>query len=147
MNATQIPLIHKILNAAEAQGTPAWPESGWAIEARLGRITRKHEDIDLAVPHERFDGFKPWLESVGCGPVEETDCGFLVRVGDVLLDCEPRVRRQGAYELGGFPSGSCPWEKQGRISRVAIRCTSWEAMGVLLLPERGSPGGVAGHRS
>jgi 2''-aminoglycoside nucleotidyltransferase len=128
MHTTHIPLIHAILASAEEQSLPLWLESGWAIDARLGKITREHEDIDLAFPSERQNQFMAMLETFGCGKVEKTDYGFLVVVQNVLLDCEPCIQRGENYELEDTPLGSCPWEKQGSIGGVAVRCTSWEAI-------------------
>jgi 2''-aminoglycoside nucleotidyltransferase len=126
--ADQVTLIHELLADAEWQELPLWLESGWAIEARLQRESREHGDIDLAFPAERRAEFQSLLRSFGCGSFEKTDYGFLVHVRGVLLDCEPCIRTNGAYELEGTPPGSCPWDKQGTIAGVAVRCTSWEAI-------------------
>lgn len=128
MNATQIPLIHKILHNAEAQSLPLWLESGWAIDARLGRVTREHEDIDLAFPADRQAEFMDLLYRLGARNIEETDYGFLIYVDDILLDCEPCILQGEDYELEDFPAGACPKDKQGSIDGVAVRCTSWEAI-------------------
>jgi len=128
LNINHISLIHEILATAEKQGFPLWLESGWAIEARLGKITHEHEDIDLAFPIDRHDQFMSMLHTLGAGKVEKTDYGFLVYVRNILLDCEPCIQHGENYELEGAPLGSCPWEKQGIISGVAVRCTSWEAI-------------------
>jgi aminoglycoside 2''-adenylyltransferase len=79
----------------------------------LGKITRPHSDIDFAFPAERQAEFITLLQSVGCGRIDFNDYGFLVQVRGVLLDCEPCELRGKVYELEGYPSGSCPWEKQG----------------------------------
>lgn len=123
-----IALIHELLGDAEWQELPLWLGSGWAIDARLEKITRDHEDIDLTFPGERWDEFRSFLRSFGCGSFEETDYGFLVSVRGELLDCEPCIKTGSAYELDGVPSGSCPWDKQGTIAGVTVRCTSWEAI-------------------
>ena len=128
MNTNHIPLMQEILAAAEKQGLPLWLESGWAIDARLGKITREHEDIDLAFPIDQHDPFMSILQTFGGGKVEKTDYGFLVYVRDILLDCEPCIQQGENYELEDTPLGSCPWEKQGIIDGVAVRCTSWEAI-------------------
>src|SRR5687767_7729424 len=92
VNTTHISLIHEILAAAEEQGLPLWLESGWAIDARLGKITREHDDIDLAIPIDRYDQFMSTLQTFGSGKVEKTDYGFLVHVRNILLDCEPCIQ-------------------------------------------------------
>ncbi|MFN8410753.1 MAG: aminoglycoside nucleotidyltransferase ANT(2'')-Ia [Anaerolineales bacterium] len=128
MNTNHILLIHELFATAEEQNLPLWLESGWAIDARLHKITREHEDIDLAFPIEQQDQFTAILQAFGCGKIDKTDYGFLVYVRDVLLDCEPCIKNGNDYELAGVPMNSCPWEKQGSIHGVAVRCTSWEAI-------------------
>ncbi len=128
MNTIHIPLIHELLATAEEQSLPLWLESGWAMDARLHKITREHDDIDLAFPIERQDQFMAILQTFGCGKVEKTDYGFLIYVRDVLLDCEPCIQHGNDYELEDVPLKSCPWEKQGIINGVAVRCTSWESI-------------------
>lgn len=128
MNAIHIHLIHEILSRAEAKGLPLWLESGWAIDARLGRVTREHEDIDLAFPADRQAEFMNLLYCLGAKNIEETDYGFLIYIDNILLDCEPCILQGEDYELEDFPTGSCPKEKHGNIDGIAVRCTSWEAI-------------------
>jgi aminoglycoside 2''-adenylyltransferase len=127
-NQADLSVMFEILTRAEAQTLPLWLESGWAIDARLGKITRPHSDIDFAFPAERQAEFITLLQSVGCGPIDVNDYGFLVQVQGVLLDCEPCELRGEVYELEGYPSGSCPWEKQGVILGEKVRCLSWESL-------------------
>jgi 2''-aminoglycoside nucleotidyltransferase len=127
-NSKQIALIHHLLRAGEAIGLPLWLESGWAVDARLGRVTREHEDIDLAIPAERMGEFHALLQTLGAGSTQTTDYGFLVEVRGILLDCEPCYLVDGRYELEGVPPHACPLEKQGTLGGVAVRCTSWQAI-------------------
>jgi hypothetical protein len=53
--ALHLHYIELIFNTALSQGIKLWLESGWAIDARLGRVTRVHEDIDIAYPQEHHD--------------------------------------------------------------------------------------------
>jgi aminoglycoside 2''-adenylyltransferase len=129
MNAAHLELLFELLAAADARQLPLWLESGWAIDARLGRITREHEDIDLAFPAERETEFRELLRAFGGNDFEKMDYGFLVTVRGVLLDCEPCERLGDVYELGdGIPAGSCPWTTEGTLAGVAVRCTSWAAI-------------------
>lgn len=125
MNTTS---LHQLLHAAEARNLPLWLSGGWAIDARLGRITRPHEDIDIAFPAERREELLALLDALGGGPIETTDYGFLITVNGILLDCEPCVRVGEVYEVEGPPPGTCPWEPQGVIAGVAVRCVSWETI-------------------
>ncbi|HBP1742721.1 TPA: aminoglycoside nucleotidyltransferase ANT(2'')-Ia, partial [Pseudomonas aeruginosa] len=89
MDTTQVTLIHQILAAADERNLPLWIGGGWAIDARLGRVTRKHDDIDLTFPGERRGELEAMVEMLGGRVTEELDYGFLAEIGDELLDCEP----------------------------------------------------------
>lgn len=127
MKQNDVSVMFEVLARAEEQGLPLWLESGWAIDARLGNITRQHSDIDLAFPAERRDEFLTILQTLGCGSIEFNDYGFLATLQGVLLDCEPCELQGDVYELDNL-AGSCPWEKQGRILNREVRCLSWEAI-------------------
>lgn len=119
--------MFEVLSRAEEQDLPLWLESGWAIDARLGNITRPHSDIDFAFPAERQDEFITLLQTLGCDPIEFNDYGFLTTLQGVLLDCEPCDLQGDVYEIDNL-AASCPWEKQGRILGREVRCLSWEAI-------------------
>lgn len=135
MNAIpqQVHLIRTLLDAAERHGIPLWLEGGWAIDARLGRITRAHEDIDIAFAAEHEAAYRDLIHMLGCDRHEEMDYGFLSWRDDVLLDSEPCVLRDGEYNFEDFPGGSCPMEKEGVIDGYRVRCLSWEALYVEFL--------------
>ncbi|KAB8145773.1 aminoglycoside nucleotidyltransferase ANT(2'')-Ia [Chloroflexia bacterium SDU3-3] len=128
MNDDQIALIHRLMQRCDALSLPIWLESGWAVDARLGRVTREHSDIDLAFPAERIAEFTALLRSEGASNFEQMDYGFLAALGGVLLDCEPCLWDGRAYELAGMPPGSCPAERQGSLAGRDIRCISWDAI-------------------
>ena len=129
MNADHIALIHDLQLTCNLMDLPFWLESGWAVDARLGHITREHEDVDLAIPARHMDGFKNLLIAQGASDFQQMDYGFLVQAGNgVLLDCETCRWNGKTYELEGVPGGSCPDEKQGVLAGVPVRCTSWAAI-------------------
>jgi 2''-aminoglycoside nucleotidyltransferase len=130
MNTTlqQLLTIRALFDEAERRGILLWLESGWAIDARLGKITRAHEDIDIAFAQNQEGAYRELIRTLGFNEVEEMDYGFLAWREAVLLDSEPCVEINGSYGFEGFPVGSCPVEKQGVIEGNAIRCLSWEAI-------------------
>lgn len=137
-NYLQIDYIRKIFEKAELQGIPLWLESGWAIDARLGRISREHADIDIAFPHSQRELFIKLLKEMGFANYEEMDYGFLLSKDGVLIDAEPcflqiNSHRFPDYNFPGFPSNSCPIEKEGMLEGFPVRCLSWEAMYVEFL--------------
>jgi aminoglycoside 2''-adenylyltransferase len=124
----QADFIKLLFSEAEARGIPLWLESGWAIDARLGTITREHEDIDLAFAGDRQAVFEALLAELGCTDRQEVSYGFLIFKGPILLDAEPCRKTAAGYELEGRPAGSCPDAKEGRLQNVPLRCLSWEAI-------------------
>ena len=128
MDTTQVTLIHQILAAADERNLPLWIGGGWAIDARLGRVTRKHDDIDLTFPGERRGELEAIVEMLGGRVMEELDYGFLAEIGDELLDCEPAWWADEAYEIAEAPQGSCPEAAEGVIAGRPVRCNSWEAI-------------------
>jgi aminoglycoside 2''-adenylyltransferase len=128
MNDFHIALIHPLFAKAEQMNLPLWLQGGWAIDAKLNRVTREHEDIDIAYPGDRNDDFLTLLHAFGCVITEQTDYGFLADRQGILLDCEPCIRVGDDYELEGLPPGTCPQAPTGRLDGQPLRCTSWEAI-------------------
>lgn len=126
--ALHLHFIELIFNAASSQGIKLWLESGWAIDARLGRITRTHDDIDIAYPQEHHRAYVQLLNDLGFSEYEQLDYGFLMKRNGVLIDSEPCVKVGSDYELPGFPAGSCPATPEGRLNGKPVHCISWQAM-------------------
>ncbi len=51
----QLHVIKAVVNALEAAGISAWLFGGWGLDARIGRITREHGDVEF------------WLERIDAG--------------------------------------------------------------------------------
>jgi hypothetical protein len=49
----QLRVIKAVVNALRPAGVPAWLFGGWGLDARIGRITREHGDVEFWV--ERAD--------------------------------------------------------------------------------------------
>jgi hypothetical protein len=105
--------IQILFDAADERGIHLWLENGWAIDARLGVVSREHGDIDVAYPKDWEEDYVGLLRSLGYGPPEHTDYGFLCWRGDILLDSEPCYRVGDAYGFTGFPPGACRPAKEG----------------------------------
>ncbi len=123
-----VEVIQALFDAAEEAGMPLWLENGWAIDARLGVVSREHGDIDVAYPKDQEERYLGLLRSLGYGPHDYTDYGFLCSRGDILLDSEPCHRTGDGYGFAGFPPGSCPLAKEGVLRGYPVRCVSWGAM-------------------
>ena len=41
--------VVSIVDMLEGQGLQVWLDGGWGVDALVGRQTRKHEDLDIAI--------------------------------------------------------------------------------------------------
>lgn len=133
MNSEQLEIIQAIFTKAEEQNIPLWLDGGWAIDAKLGKITREHGDIDIGFPEDRRADYQEILDELGFIQTEEFDYGFLSKKGDVLLDSEICKKVDGGYTMESFPRNTCPNEKNGQLEGLKVRCISWDKMYVEFL--------------
>jgi hypothetical protein len=112
----QLRVIHKVLAVTQVAGIPAWLFGGWGLDARIGRITREHGDVEFWVERIHAERSKAVLVEAGATalttqPPEEA-CEFVW--GDVLFSTAYFDRQpDGAFSqpLGRwsdwlFPPGS-----------------------------------------
>ena len=71
----QLRVIKAVVNALGAAGISAWLFGGWGLDARIGRITREHGDIEF------------WLESTAAG----RSTAVLAEAGATVLATQPPV--------------------------------------------------------
>ncbi len=41
--------VNKIISLIESKQLPVWVDGGWGVDALLGRTTRDHQDLDIAI--------------------------------------------------------------------------------------------------
>jgi aminoglycoside 2''-adenylyltransferase len=128
MNTEQIELIKTLFAKAEEHGIMLWLQSGWAIDARLGKVMREHDDIDVAFPLEQQEAFEALLKDLGCENKESEKYGFIMHKDGVAIDCEPCVKTDKGYSFDNAPDNSCPLEKEGAIEGFEVRCVTWDYM-------------------
>jgi lincosamide nucleotidyltransferase A/C/D/E len=87
-----------VTGALEAVGVRHWLGGGWGVDALVGRVTRAHRDLDLAVPAEDLERAVTTLGSLGYRP--ETDWRpvrlELAAPGERWVDLHPVV-----FDAGG----------------------------------------------
>jgi lincosamide nucleotidyltransferase A/C/D/E len=65
--------VVRVLSALKQGGVRAWIGGGWGIDALLGRQSREHDDLDLAIPAEDESSALELLEDLGYKPVTGLD--------------------------------------------------------------------------
>jgi lincosamide nucleotidyltransferase A/C/D/E len=54
-----------LLDRLDQEGLPAWVGGGWGVDALVGRPTRAHQDLDLAVDADQLPAVLALLRSLG----------------------------------------------------------------------------------
>ena len=123
-NQAQLDLLARLLEAAARRELPVWLGGGWAIDARLGRITRAHDDLDLTYPAARHDEFVELIGTLGATVTGITGYGFLADRGGVLLDCEPAHWTGTAWEVGARRPAPVRMQPKARWPACACAATA-----------------------
>jgi Aminoglycoside-2''-adenylyltransferase len=71
----QLCVIRKVIAVTQAAGISAWLFGGWGLDARIGRITREHGDVEF------------WVERID----DERSKAALVTAGATALATQPPV--------------------------------------------------------
>jgi Aminoglycoside-2''-adenylyltransferase len=112
----QLRVIRAVANSLGTAGIPAWLFGGWALDARIGRITREHGDIEFWVERVHAERSKAVLEEAGATalvtqPPEES-CEFTWDGADfstAYFDRRPDgafIQLQGRWSDWRFPPDS-----------------------------------------
>jgi Aminoglycoside-2''-adenylyltransferase len=64
-SAAQLRIIKAVVNALDAAGMSAWLFGGWGLDARIGRITREHGDVEFWVERTAAERSQAVLVAVG----------------------------------------------------------------------------------
>lgn len=127
--------VLEVLAALEDRGIAVSVAGGWAVDALLGRVTRDHGDLDLAIDASLVD---PAIEALGGIGLAVSLDGYPARIelrdGERVVDLHPVVwddagvgRQTGlAGEIYEYPPGST--DAIGRIDGRAVRSLTPELL-------------------
>jgi lincosamide nucleotidyltransferase A/C/D/E len=63
--------VVRVIEALEAAGVECWVDGEWGVDALLGRQTRPHQDLDLAIPLVKVPDAVEVLERMGFSSHED----------------------------------------------------------------------------
>ena len=113
--AGQLAAIRDVHSVFEAARLDYWLFGGWAVDFYVGRVSRPHDDIDIAIWHSDFDRIAALLAEDGWVHVPSTEdnsgTGF-VR-GDVRLEPTFLVRGDDGLVCILLNEGAVPWDQGG----------------------------------
>jgi lincosamide nucleotidyltransferase A/C/D/E len=115
-----------LYSAFTAAGILVWIDGGWAVDALLGRQTREHDDLDIAVEERHVPALREILKRRGYRDVPRDDShrwnfvlgddgGRQVDVHVVVLDAAGKVVDGLAYPTESLTG-------TGTIVGHAVRC-------------------------
>jgi hypothetical protein len=139
----QLRLIWKVISVTEAAGVSAWLFGGWGLDARIGRVTREHGDVEFWV--ERIHAKRSQAALVEAGatalatqPPEESceftwdDVPFSTAYFDRQADGSS-IQLLGRFSDWVFPPGSFG-DDPGMLNGTPVLAMS--ASGMLAMKEQ-----------
>jgi hypothetical protein len=106
----QLRIIRAVVAVTEAAGIPAWLFGGWGLDARIGRITREHGDVEF------------WVERIHA----ERSQAVLTEAGATALATQP-PEESCEFTWDGVPFSTAYFDRQpdGSFSQPAGRFADW----------------------
>lgn len=106
----QLRLIHKVVAVMRAADIPLWLFGGWGLDARIGRITRDHGDVEFWIERHQDRRSKALLAEAGAIP---------------LLTQPPAEACEFTWD--GVPFSTAYFDRQpGGTITVSGRWSDWE---------------------
>ncbi len=115
----QLALIRALTTTLTQGKQRAWLFGGWGLDARIGRVTRDHGDIEFWVDRKFAAAVQPLLTNAGARPLdtqppeESTEYAWNgVMFSTAYFDAQPdgTFTPRGRYADWLFPRGSFPDE-------------------------------------
>lgn len=101
-------------------------DGGWAVDALLGKQTRPHGDLDIALPAARVPELRRVLSGQGFAEIAQPDSwehNFVLRdPGGAQVDVHSYVLNPDGSNRAGVPYIADHLSGQGQIGGVTLRC-------------------------
>jgi hypothetical protein len=106
----QLRVIRKVISVMEAAGISAWLFGGWGLDARIGRITREHGDVEF------------WVERIHA----ERSKAALVEAGATALATQPPAEAcEFTWDEVPFSTAYFDRQPNGSASQPLGRFSDW----------------------
>jgi len=106
----QLRVIREVIAVTRAAGIPAWLFGGWGLDARIGRITRSHGDVEFWVERVHAEQSKEVLEAAGAIP---------------LATQPPEEAREFTWDEVPFSTAYFDRAPDGSFSQLLGRWSDW----------------------
>ena len=106
----QLRVIRNVVTVTRAAGIPAWLFGGWGLDARIGRITREHGDVEF------------WVERINA----ERSRDVLAAAGATALTTQPpEESREFVWGDVEFSTAYFDRRSDGSFSQPRGRFSDW----------------------
>jgi lincosamide nucleotidyltransferase A/C/D/E len=136
--------VIELYEALARAGVDIWIDGGWAVDALVGRQTRPHDDLDIAVEARRVGALREFLaerDYVESPSGESTPWNFVLadpggrRIDVHVVELDPELGVMGDPLDGiAYPAGALTG--RGRIGSLPVNCVRAD---ILLLFKTGYP--------
>jgi lincosamide nucleotidyltransferase A/C/D/E len=107
-------------------------DGGWGVDALLGKQTRPHQDLDIAIDHKDVPKLRELLEQRGFAdiPRDDTrDCNFVLGDNDNnKIDIHSYTFNEKGNNIFGVPYLPEHFTGRGTIGGYPVKCISAEWM-------------------
>lgn len=129
--------VLELYGALERLGIQIWIDGGWCVDALLGKQSRRHKDLDIAIQRQDLGKFRELLEARGYKDIRLEEArphnfvlgdaeGHEIDVHVIVLDDKGNGIYGPAENGQMYPAGSLTGA--GRINDHPVRCISPEWM-------------------
>ncbi|MBV9159615.1 MAG: nucleotidyltransferase family protein [Candidatus Kaiserbacteria bacterium] len=128
MGVKEVADLYRLLENAEVK---IWIDGGWATDALLGKETREHSDLDIAVEQKDAAKLRTLLEERGYKEVSRDDTSewnFVLHDGEGQVDVHVFIADEKGEVVGGIPYPTESLKGQGTITGHTVHCISAEHM-------------------
>jgi lincosamide nucleotidyltransferase A/C/D/E len=121
-----------IINLLEQNDIEVYVDGGWGVDALLGEQTRKHDDLDIALPHEFVPKLRKILEARGYIDVPRDDtreCNFVLGDGEGrLIDVHSYTFDEKGKNIFGVAYEPHHLTGTGTINGYPVKCIPPDVM-------------------
>jgi lincosamide nucleotidyltransferase A/C/D/E len=118
--------VVELLDFLEHNGVEVYVDGGWAVDALLGRQTRSHDDLDIAIPHHQMPLLRRLMatrEFHERPRADSWECNFvLADAGARQLDVHSYTLDAAGKNVGGVPYEAEHLTGSGVIAGRLVRC-------------------------
>lgn len=122
MQAEEVIKLYKLL---QENGIEVWIDGGWGIDALLGKQTRQHKDLDIAIYHKDKPKLRKLFEERGYKDVaraDTSDWNFVLGDGKSEVDVHTFVFDDKGNNVYGTAYPKESLTGTGTINGESVKC-------------------------